>query len=235
MVLTLITIYVMWRVLSFIVTIPLGTLGGVESVAGGINNSGAIVGIAQNGGGDNSFQAFLYQNGKMQAIGGALSFYFSPWAINDHGWITGLLSSVPIIGDFINNDGPITGPPRGFDPTGTQTVIAALYINGQITPLPSLPGSDGSEGLSINNSGVIVGNLFGPVIYPFGTFEGVVGGFVYDGQMHNLNDLVGGGWKILSADHISDTGLIAATGYLSDPTVTYGLLLTPNGSSKVVP
>jgi probable HAF family extracellular repeat protein len=61
--------------------IDLGTLGGLSSVAGGINNSGAIVGIASNGtdsNGDTSNQAFLYQNGQMQAIGGVLSPYFSP-------------------------------------------------------------------------------------------------------------------------------------------------------------
>jgi hypothetical protein len=145
-----------------------------------------------------------------------------------------LLSSVPISFSSVGNDsGPVTEPPGGgFGGTST----AVLYINGQITKLPSLPGFDASEGLSINNSGVIVGNLFGPITDSSGfTYEGVVGAFVYDGQMHNLNDLVQGGWKILSVGHISDSGQIAATGSLPGSTGTYGLLLTPAQSSNTVP
>jgi hypothetical protein len=54
-----------------------------------------------------------------------------------------------------------------------------------------------------------------------------VGAFIYDGRMHNFDDLVDGGWKITALGHINDAGQIAATGVRPGSTLTYALLLAP--------
>jgi len=144
----------------------------------------------------------------MRAIGGAQSASFTPEAINDNGWIAGTL------GDQGN---------------------AVLCINDRITSLGTLPGFVGSEGVSLNNSGVVVGNLLGDVtatytydgtLYTY-TYVGPTGAFVYNGRIQNLNDLVDGGWKITAVGHINDAGQIAATGVRPGSTLKYALLLGP--------
>jgi chitinase len=188
----------------------IGTLGGWFSVGSGINDAGQIVGTSSEVPGfdppEDSYKAFLYSNGRMRAIGGAQSGSFEPAAINDNGWITGTLSSG-----------------------------AVLYVNGRFIYLGNLPGFVGSEGISLNNSGIVVGDLLGNVtttytldgtIYTYTSVEST-GLFVYNGRMQNLNDLVEGGWKITAVGHINDAGQIAATGVRSGSTLTYALLLTP--------
>jgi probable HAF family extracellular repeat protein len=74
-------------------TYDLGTLGGADSQseAFDINNAGQIVGSSNAAPGlSTPWYAFLYQNGKMQAIGGASSNRFVPTAINDNGFALGL-------------------------------------------------------------------------------------------------------------------------------------------------
>jgi probable HAF family extracellular repeat protein len=71
-------------------TYDIGTLGGTFSGAFDINNCGQIVGSSTaiiEDLGNTPFEVFLYQNGKMQAIGGKFAPYTVPWAINDNGWI----------------------------------------------------------------------------------------------------------------------------------------------------
>src|SRR5580693_4259240 len=82
------------------------------------------------------YKAFLYSNGLMRSIGGSQSASFTPEAINDNGWITGTL-----------------GTPGG----------AVFWINDRIISLGTLPGFVGSEGMSLNNSGIVVGNLLGNI------------------------------------------------------------------------
>jgi probable HAF family extracellular repeat protein len=192
----------------------IGTLGGSLSYGRGINNADQIVGTSTETPGlypqPPVSKAFLYSNGRMVAIGGAQSSNFGPAAINDNGWVTGTLFS----SDHSEN--------------------AVLYINGRFLYLGNLPGFVGSEGVSINNSGVAVGNLLGNVTATY-TYDGTIytysyvastGVFVYNGRIQNLNDLVDGGWKITAVGHINDAGQIAATGNLPGSTEPYALLLT---------
>jgi len=147
---------------------------------------------------------------KMRSIG-----TFSPNAINDSGWITGTNSM--------------------FSPVAGST--AMLYVNGRLINLGALPGYLGSEGVSLNNSGVVVGDLLGNItttstgsdgtVYT-NTYVGSTGVFVYNGRMQNLNGLVDGGWTIAAVGHINDFGQMAATGTKSGSTTTYALLLTPS-------
>jgi probable HAF family extracellular repeat protein len=213
----------------------LGTLGGRYSIGAGINNAGQIVGIATTSLTNNfsSWEAYLYTNGKMKAIGGAQSGLLIPWAINDNDWIAGTLVTTPI--EFIPADDEAFTPPFS---SGSNNAV--LYVNGTIIKLGTIAGFLGSQGTSINNSGTVVGNLLAEVTAYAGTpyaetYVGVAAGFVYDGKMHNLNDLVEGGWKIISVGKINDAGQIAATGTLPGSTATYALLLTPSRLANVAP
>jgi probable HAF family extracellular repeat protein len=117
-------------------TYDLGTLGGYFSQAFGINNAGQIVGCSTPAvGGEESvpWEAFLYQNGRMQAIGGKFSKYLVPSAINDNGWIAGSVYAHPV--EFSVDD---AGPGEvnyslNNGTTNTQSSTAVLYINGYYT------------------------------------------------------------------------------------------------------
>ena len=190
-----------------------GTLGGDWSYGLGINNAGQIVGISDTTAGPFHWEAFLYSNSKMQVIGGAQSVNFTPVAINDNGWITGTLA--PPITESPANGGDAADPTV---PDPSNPGFAVLYVGGHLTNLGTLPHFTGSEGVSINNSGTIIGDLTGPS-------SGV---FIYTGgRMFNLNNLVEGGWTITEVGHINDAGQIAATGTMPGSTVTYALLLAP--------
>jgi chitinase len=190
-----------------------GTLGGLFSVGSGINNAGQIVGNSTVVIGKSEAFAFLFSNGRMQVIGGAKAGNFAPWAINDNGWITGTLTNTPVTikpSNDINRN-----PTDGY---------AALYVNGNLSSLGTLSGYTGSQGLSINNSGTIIGAL----TTPDSSVTGVSGVFIYSGgRMYDLNKLVFGPWTILSVGHINDAGEIAATGSWAGSTVTYALILIP--------
>jgi uncharacterized membrane protein len=179
----------------------LGTLAGENtnySFGYGINNAGQVVGVSSNtkggfGGGTFApygtlWYAFLWTNGTMKAIGGAQSANFSPAAINNNGWIAGTLNG------------------------------AVLYINGQFIPLGTVKGFQSSQSVSMNDLGMVVGNLYGATSSVF----------VYNGVMHDLNTLVDGGWTITTVGKINIFGQIAATGTKSGSTATYALLLTPS-------
>ena len=118
----------------------LGTLGGASAEAWDINESGVIV-----GGAENSLQrsnAFRYQSGVMTSLmPGFAQWESTAYGINDSGVVTGILSD-PSIPDFAD--------------------AAFRWING----VPSFPNPgithDGrpfsAYGFRINASGVIVGN-----------------------------------------------------------------------------
>jgi len=67
----------------------LGTLGGSESYASGINNSGQIVGDSYITG-DSVRHAFLYDDGKMKDVGNSGGSYSVAYGINDSGQVVGL-------------------------------------------------------------------------------------------------------------------------------------------------
>jgi probable HAF family extracellular repeat protein len=183
----------------------LGTLAGENrnfSYGFAINNAGQVVGVSTNttlspflG---PMYYAFLWTNGTMKAIGGAQSSNFAPTAINDNGWIAGTLNVSEV--------------------AGTYSGQAVLYVNTRFISLGTVKGFPTSQSLSMNDLGMVVGNLAGASSSVF----------VYDGVMHDLNTLVDGGWKITTVGKINIFGQIAATGIKSGSIATYALLLTPS-------
>lgn len=222
--------------------IDLGTLGGWDSAAYGINDTGQVTGYAQTSNG--TPHAFLYSNGEMQdlgTLGGGGSY---GQGINNLGQVVGY--------DYIQGQG---GGPAAF-----------LYSNGVMTHLDTLGGSGGIA-YAINDIGQIAGSSriwFGNNSHAFlyddgqmidlGTLGGhtsrayalnslgqVTGtsvtaaagleyhAFLYtDGAMYDLNSLIDpqSGWELIEATSINDRGQI--TGYGLFEGRPRGFLLSPN-------
>ncbi len=149
----------------------IGTLGGKNSVAYAINNSGKVVGYSYNA--SNIIRAFLYSDNVMTDIG-ALGTYSFATGINDNGQIIGhsnagsgehaFLYSDGIMKDLgtlggthsyaqdINNKGQVVG----FAYDDTHKYHAFLYESGLMIDLGTL-GGDESRATGINEHGKIVG------------------------------------------------------------------------------
>jgi probable HAF family extracellular repeat protein len=198
----------------------IGSLGGYFSEAFDINGAGQIVGSSTPvlGGAEAiPWEAFLYRNGKMQAIGGASSNRFVPSAINDNGWIAGAVYAYPVeLSVYGGVPGAVLEHALANGTSVQNLSTAVLYINGRFTNIPSSVSA-----VSINNAGTVIGYSATSV-------------FIYGGgKSYDLNALVQGNWTITEVGHINDAGQIAATGIVkgSDGTVTYALSLSPANNS----
>jgi probable HAF family extracellular repeat protein len=122
----------------------LGTLGGNESFAYGINNSGVISGYAGLANGDR--HPFLWRNGKMTdlgGLGGGNGAGMNP---------TGSLL-VPIASETPKAD-PFGEDFCGF---GTHRIcLAAIWRDGSMTPMPTLGGNN-AIAFAMNERGQVVG------------------------------------------------------------------------------
>lgn len=221
----------------------LGTLGGSQSSAFGINNGGQVVGWADTASGNQ--RAFIDTNGKMLSLGslGGNSYAYS---INDNSQVvgysfvngnvqrafiyaSGVMTAIGTLGgnsyaDEINNSGQVVG----WSSLAGGANHAFLYSNGKLTDLGSLGGTD-SAALGINNIGQVVGwSLTGS-----GSYHAFLDA---NGSMVDLNSLVSlpQGIYLRDASAINNAGQIIATGsngdtYLLSVSVpeppTYGLLV----------
>ncbi len=154
----------------------LGTLGGADSVASGINDAGTIVGGSYDTG-NNNYSAFTYANGTLSLLNVGLDDNAEAYAINSSGTITGwagvgntyvhaftyrsgIFTDLGTLGGIaseayaLNDSGTVVG--WSYIP-GNVLQHAFVYSNGTMTDLGTLGGGN-SLAFSINASGTIVGN-----------------------------------------------------------------------------
>jgi probable HAF family extracellular repeat protein len=209
----------------------LGTLGGTQSFATGINSSGQVVGESRTSGG--AFRAFLYSGGVMSDLG-VLSGGTSSraLAINDSGQIvgysnigsnhgfsysSGTMTDLGTLGGPISfaNDVNASGTIAGYAYT-TSTVRHAATSNGTTwTDLGTLGGVN-SFAQSINSTGQVAG-------YSGTPSSGPNHAFIYSGgSMTDIGTLIGPGLNS-NAWGINNDGKVVG-GYLDANSLYHAFL-----------
>jgi probable HAF family extracellular repeat protein len=168
----------------------LGTLGGTESWAVGINNSGQVLGTSETGllpfRGMLVHQKhpFLWKDGVMQDLGNAIQCCETEWwaeFVNNSGQVTGLLPSQAIAGFWDNSTWqvlPPGGPPYGgnwimaMNDQGTFTGIEGSFAVGRgfvwqggVKQQLGTGLGTYSRGQAINDGGIVVGHTGVPSSY----------------------------------------------------------------------
>jgi probable HAF family extracellular repeat protein len=148
----------------------LGTLGGTNSQAIGINSFGDVVGGAQTAAG---FQhAFLYHNGVMSDLGTLGGRTSRAFGINDLGQVVGEAEVSP-----------------------GGAVHAFLWSSSSgMRDLGVLPNEGGSRAIDINNRGQVVGTSGTPFLWQNGTLTAlsVFPGFLGDARSINASGTIAG-------------------------------------------
>ena len=145
--------------------IPLGTLGGAESLARDINESGQVVGRAQVA--DGSWHAFLWEDGAMRDLGALGHSYNEAVAINDSGLVAGTA------GGRLGQDcqGDVCGDTEPW-----------IWKSGVLTRL-SLPFANSAARVTdLNNRGQVIGYTY----WGYYRFARGVGLLWEDGQPRQL-------------------------------------------------
>jgi probable HAF family extracellular repeat protein len=217
--------------------VELGTLGGAESEAMGINAGGVVVGRADTAAGQG--HAFRWLNGRMEDLGtlpgGSWS---SAYAISDNGQIAGYgMTGSGFFRAFLMNPGlgltelgtlgggnsyafgiNTAGQVAGHSSTASGYLHAYLYSSGRMTDLGTLGGAQ-SYAYGINNAGEVVGQSWL-------TGSPTTHAFLYrSGRMTDLNTLIdpAGGWELVEAYGVNDSGQIVGLGLLGGRTLAYRL------------
>jgi probable HAF family extracellular repeat protein len=200
------------------VTRMIEPFGGESSVAFSVNSHGHVVGYADAR--VHNRQPFLFKEGAVvnlnDLIVGAVRFEI-PQLIRDDGIIFGSRyidgGSAAMVRLTPREDGKYdavelaTLPgPVAFNQNGDAIFKSGLWRNGQIIPLGDLGVPDQVYPNAINSAGQIVGIAMTPNDYNYH-------GFFWDGQMHDMKDLVElpEGWlPSPTPDDINEFGQIAA-------------------------
>ncbi len=219
--------------------IDLGTLGGQESFAYGINESGQIAGEAQTASGA--------WHGVLWSVGGAtvdLGSGFIATAINNEGLIGGVSTQTLHAAIYNMSTGSITdigtlggaqSQVNGMSDRGLAVGLAETPITshgflynvktGVLTDLGNL-ASPGwySDASGVNGLGQVVGG------YSLDATSAETAAFIYTqaGGMQNLNDLINpsSGWDLTGCGGINDAGQIVGSGF-SPQGEFHAFLLTP--------
>jgi probable HAF family extracellular repeat protein len=230
--------------------LDLGTLGGTDSAAFLINESGQIVGWSFTNTTVNpttglpTLDPFLWENGTMLDLGTLGGTIGQPNGLNNRGQVVG---SSNLAGDLTEHPflwsrsegmkdlGTLGGTFGHADyindlgevvgtatPTGDPFLRAFLWRNGVMTDLGTLGTDPSSESFGVNSQGQVVGNTFAP-----GTD---LRGFLWEdgGPMVDLNTLIPSNpdLQLTRALYINDRGEIAVQGNFSTG-VIHAFVLTP--------
>ncbi|MEQ2007766.1 MAG: hypothetical protein ABMA26_13300 [Limisphaerales bacterium] len=222
--------------------IELGTFGGANSRAFGINERVDIAGTAQTTNG--AFHAFLWRQGKLEdlgTLGGRNSyghainsafdiagvaetaqqlrhaFLYTGGKMRDLGTLGGLISQA----NGLNEAGDVVG----FAQNAAGQSRAFLFTKGKMSDLGTL-GGPGSFANAINNRQHIVGAA------QLATGENRA--FLWrDGKMWDLNQFLppNSGWFLLEATDLNETGQVLCLARTKNGQLR-GVLVTPPGVSK---
>src|SRR5574341_183224 len=206
--------------------IDLGTLGGDESRALGINNLGQVVGYSDLTSDVFPIHAFLWENGVMTDLGGLGGDESAAADINDSGqvvgasttvsgvyqdraflWENGVMTDLGTLGGSCSSANAINdaGQVVGYSYTASGDTHAFLWESGVMTDLGTL-GGNYSTAKAINNTGQVVGTS--------DTASGEYHAFVWeDGVMTDLGTL--GGDRSFG-EAINDLGQVAGVSYNAD-------------------
>lgn len=200
--------------------------GGTNSLAFAINNSGLIVGQADDA--DGNFLAVTFANGAASVIPIAGAQYSFAQAVSNAGHIAGEWSANSAGTNqraFVSLNGNVTT--FGVLPDGTRSTATGVNNNGVIVGYGNGTGEHwrtgritSSRAFAINNAGVVVGSASAP-----GQQRAVI---FSNGQLQNLNNLLtpgSGNWTLLYATGINDSGQISGVGRLNGELV--GFRMTP--------
>lgn len=229
--------------------VRLGTLGGAQSQANDINDSGQIVGWAETSG--RRTQAVLWQSGTTTDLGVLDTrdgFQFSTAnAINASGLVVGRSKDHGTLRGVRWDEGVISVIDLGATPGAEQSdavdindrgqillnlrsgasYISVLWDQGNVVDLGGLSlfsKTTGNYARAVNNSGQVVGSSFvsSRDAHAY-IWEDTLTGMV---DLNSLIDpLSGTGWSLLEATDINDAGQIVGTGLYGG--LTRAFLLTP--------
>jgi probable HAF family extracellular repeat protein len=226
----------------------LGTLGGAESDAMGINSAGVVVGRADTASGQG--HAFRWNGGRMEDLGALPGgSWASAYAINDGGQVAGYgMNGSGFFRAFVENPGlgltelgtlggwnsyafGINGAGRiiGHSSIATGYLHAYLYSSGRMEDLGTLGGNQ-SYAYGINGRGEVVGHSW---LVDSQTTHA----YLYrDGRMTDLNALIdpAGGWELLEAYGINESGQIAGRGRFDGQTLAYRLDPVPTATPPML-
>jgi probable HAF family extracellular repeat protein len=184
------------------VATDLGTLGGYESFAYGINDSGQVVGnslitdLTAN-------HATLWDHGTVTDLGAKGLRYSSAYDINNAGKVVGVMETQDI-------------------PNALYQAHATIWDHGAITDLGTLDGVYRSRALAINNFDLVVGSSETSTAANHAT--------LWDhGTAIDLNNfldasMVSAGWVLVEATGINDNGWIV--GYATERGTSRAFLLS---------
>lgn len=202
--------------------VNLGTIGGSNSLANGINTYSQVVGTAHDVSGNT--RAFLHDGNLMTKLGTLGGVYSSAYGISDSGQAvgaafnaanqaraflySGTMADLGTLGGRtsyahgVNNAGQVVGYSR----IANGDVHAFLYSGGVMTDLGTLGGRF-SKALSVNDSGQVAGYST--------TAQGETHAFIYDGatkKKRDLGTLPGGTYS--EARGINDLGHVVGYSFI---------------------
>jgi probable HAF family extracellular repeat protein len=233
---------------AFVMNTELGTLGGNESQASLVSDSGLVAGQSTVASG--THHAFVSSGSNLSDLGGLGGGETFPFAISPHGLVTGesqlnaevftshafvwsasggmtdlgTLGGLYSRGQTIDDSGQVAGFSALVPSDGK--IHAFDMQDGQMVDLGSAPGLPWSATTGRNSSGVMVGNLYdvpAPTAQIF-TLHAFVS---YQGQLLDLNSLSTPPRLLSTAMAIDDAGRILCTDGQVGAETAHAFLLTP--------